>query len=153
MSLVSSRNSQASQPQQGHLQAWDAKAIHYEAGGSETGNLEVGYPEIDYPEASYPESGHPEAGYPEQDGFAQGQESQGCEKLQEEDLDLNSFFCSILLFLLLLFDFLMSTRAAFESLGSNQNFEGEASSVGWLKSIRTPRACLFFGGWGGRGRE
>ena len=84
--------------------------------------------------------------------FAQGQESQGCEKLQEEGPDLNSFFCSILLFLLLLFDFLMSTRAAFESLGSNQNFERRGFQR-WLVEVDTQSArmsFMFFLGGGGR---
>ena len=60
--------------------------------------------------------------------------------------------CSILLFLLLLSDFRMSTRAAFESLGSNQNFERRGFQR-WLVEVDTQSARVsfmcFFGGGGG----
>ena len=60
--------------------------------------------------------------------------------------------CSILLFLLLLSDFRMSTRAAFESLGSNQNFERRGFQR-WLVEVDTQSArmsfmCFFLGGAG-----
>ena len=60
--------------------------------------------------------------------------------------------CSILLFLLLLSDFRMSTRAAFESLGSNQNFERRGFQR-WLVEVDTQSArvsfmCFFLGGGG-----